>query len=121
MSTTDSPNSAEDSSSADVPASSADELATRLRLELERAVANAHRMQSELDELLVDPGVIQEDRDAAARSLEHARREVELARSAVDRLDSGIYDKCATCGGDIGEERLAAVAGVTTCVRCADS
>jgi DnaK suppressor protein len=121
MSTTDSSNSAEDSSSADATASSADERAARLRLELERAVDNAHRMQSEHDELLADPGVIQEDRDAATRSLEHARRELELARSAVERLDSGIYDKCATCGGDIGEERLAAVAGVTTCVRCAGS
>jgi DnaK suppressor protein len=121
MSTTDSSNSAEDSSSAETTASSADELATRLRLELERAVDNAHRMQSEHDELLADPGVIQEDRDAAARSLEHARRELELARSVVERLEAGIYDKCATCGGDIGEERLAAVAGVTTCVRCAGS
>jgi len=60
---------------------------------LERAVENAHRMQLEHDELLVDPGVIQEDRDAAARSLEHAasmtsarRAEATSAKNASPQL-----------------------------------
>ena len=77
-------------------------------------------MQTEHDELLADPGVIQEDRDAAARSLEYARRQLESARSAAERLDAGVYGACAKCGADIGEERLTALVDVTTCVRCAD-
>jgi DnaK suppressor protein len=116
MPTTGSANSANDSSRA----SSAHERAARVHLELERAADHADKMQSEHDEALADPGMIQEDRDATTRSLEYAQHELELARSAVERLEAGTYDQCATCGGDIGEERLAAVAGVTTCVRCAE-
>ena len=117
MPTTDSPNSAEDPSRA--TALRVEERTARLRLELERATEQVGRLQAEHDELLADPGVIQEDRDAVARSLEFARRELESTRSALERLDSGTYDRCATCGGDIGEERLAALVDVTTCVACA--
>ena len=117
MPTTDSTNSAEDPSRA--AALRKEERTTRLRLELERATEQVGRMQSDHDEMLADPGVIQEDRDAAARSLEFARREVESAQSALERLESGTYDRCATCGGAIGEERLAALVDVTTCVNCA--
>jgi DnaK suppressor protein len=93
--------------------------ATRLDAELERAIQHLASSQAEYDELLADPGVLQEDRDAAALLLEHARRQVESARSAVENFEAGGYGRCVNCGGDIGAERLAALVDVTTCVECA--
>ena len=39
----------------------------------------------------------------------------------ADRLAAGIYERCATCGGDIGRERLAARPTTDRCVACASS
>jgi RNA polymerase-binding transcription factor DksA len=96
-----------------------EEQAARVSHELDRATAHAANVQAEYDELMADPGVIQEDRDAAALLLEHARRRLDSAMSAVAQLDAGAYGRCARCGGDIGQERLAALVDVTTCVSCA--
>jgi RNA polymerase-binding transcription factor DksA len=91
----------------------------RLRAQLDRATRHVALVQAEYDEVLRDPGVIQEDRDTVALLLEQARRDLDQARAAVDRLDAGDYGRCVRCGGDIGSERLAAIVDVTTCVRCA--
>lgn len=97
----------------------ADELVDRVRERLERATDNVDALQAEYDELLTDPEVIQEDRDATALLLEHARAELVAARDAMTRLDDGTYGRCSRCGGDISPERLAALVDVTTCVACA--
>jgi RNA polymerase-binding transcription factor DksA len=91
----------------------------RLRAELERAEQHVAEAQAEYDLLLADPDVIQEDRDAAATVLGHARRQLESAREATVHLEAGTYGRCVTCGGDIGAERLAALVDVVTCVACA--
>ncbi len=96
-----------------------DDRAARLREQLDRATSHVEALQAEYDDLLADPGAIQEDRDATALLLEHARRELDEARAAVERLDEGSYGRCVKCGGEIGAERLAALVNVTTCVRCA--
>jgi RNA polymerase-binding transcription factor DksA len=93
--------------------------AERLRAELERAEEHVAEVQAEYDGLLADPDVIQEDRDSVALLLEHARRQLESARVAAARVEAGTYGRCATCGGDIGAERLAALVDVVTCVTCA--
>jgi RNA polymerase-binding transcription factor DksA len=111
--------SSADSSRPDADERRAHDHAARLRDELERAIQHADTAQAELDEALADPGVIQEDRDAAARLLEHARGQLESVRTAMAHLEAGTYGRCETCGGDIGEERLAALVNVTTCVNCA--
>jgi RNA polymerase-binding transcription factor DksA len=111
--------SAANSSRADARGHRSDERTSRLRHELQRTTQHVYRMQTDHDELLADPGVIQEDRDAATRALEYARRQLESARSAMERVDAGTHSRCAKCGNDIGEERLAALVDVTTCVRCA--
>jgi RNA polymerase-binding transcription factor DksA len=90
-----------------------------LREQLARATEQLAALQTEYDQLLADPDVIQEDRDATALLLEHARRQEAAARDAVSRLDDGSYGRCARCGDDIAPERLAALVDVTTCVRCA--
>lgn len=90
-----------------------------LRDQLARATEHVAALQTEFDELLADPEVIQEDRDAVALLLEHARNQLDSVRDAVARVEAGTYGRCVNCGGEIGAERLAALAGVTTCVRCA--
>lgn len=95
------------------------DLESRLREQLDHAIEHVETLQSEYNELLADPGVIQEDRDATAQLLEHARHQLDSARSALARFEAGSYGVCEKCGGEIGEERLAALVDVTTCVRCA--
>ena len=46
------------------------------------------------------------------------RREAEV-RAALDAVAGGGYGTCASCGGPIGEERLAARPATRLCVRCA--
>jgi RNA polymerase-binding transcription factor DksA len=96
-----------------------DELTARLEHELERATAHVTAQEAEYDVLLADPEVIQEDRDAAAVLLAHARQQLDAATTALERHRAGTYGRCVTCGGAIGEERLAALVDVTTCVSCA--
>lgn len=103
----------------DSAADPGDEYAVALHEEFERATARVAELQTDYDEMLADPAVIQEDRDATALVLEHARRQLEAAQAAVARLDAGAAGRCVKCGGEIGAERLEALVGVTTCVRCA--
>ncbi len=111
--------SAQGSSQPDPRDDSSQDQAARLRELLAQAELHAAESEAEFQDLLADDDVIQEDRDAAALLLEHARRQLEMARSAVEQLDAGSYGRCVKCGGDIGAERLAALVDVTTCVSCA--
>ena len=40
------------------------------------------------------------------------------AQHAVELRDQGSYGVCESCGGTIGEERLAAVPEATRCISC---
>lgn len=93
--------------------------AEQLRATLHEVTQRVAALQAEHDQLMGDPDAIQEDRDATALVLEHARRELATTREALARLDDGSYGRCTRCGNDIGAERLAAIANVTTCVQCA--
>ena len=42
----------------------------------------------------------------------------EQARHAAERREQGVDGRCESCGGPIGEERLAALPDATRCVRC---
>ena len=57
----------------------------------------------------------QETDELLRRRLE--RRLVDLDR-VNRRLEQGQYGKCESCGGDIPEERLAAVPDTTMCLAC---
>ncbi len=101
------------------PTNAADGLAVRLQDELARAGEHVASLEAEYEQLLADPEVIQEDRDAVRIVLEHARHQLASAAEAVAQLEAGTYGRCVRCGGEIGAERLAALVDVTTCVRCA--
>lgn len=92
--------------------------AERLHSDLDKARAQVELLEPAYAELLADPEVIQEDRDATRVLLEHARANLETARRAVERFDAGTYGTCVRCGGPIGDERLAALPEVETCVAC---
>jgi RNA polymerase-binding transcription factor DksA len=51
--------------------------------------------------------MIQNDEDAA-----------EAAEEALARIEAGTYERCASCGEDIGRERLEAIPATTVCVTC---
>ncbi|HET7420009.1 MAG TPA: TraR/DksA C4-type zinc finger protein [Candidatus Dormibacteraeota bacterium] len=42
----------------------------------------------------------------------------EQARRSAELRSQGSYGVCETCGGPIGEDRLAAVPEATRCIRC---
>ena len=47
------------------------------------------------------------------------RLELEAIRSALARIDDGIYGVCSRCGKVIEERRLEALPTATTCLACA--
>lgn len=55
----------------------------------------------------------------ADEAIERVRQEGERqARHAAALRDQGSYGRCETCGGPIGEDRLAAVPDATRCISC---
>jgi len=48
-----------------------------------------------------------------------ALKEIEQIRAALDRIDSGTYGDCVSCGEPISEERLKAVPHAARCMDCA--
>jgi RNA polymerase-binding transcription factor len=45
---------------------------------------------------------------------------IRVIQAALGRIDDGSYGVCVSCGGDIGEARLAAIPEATRCVNCAE-
>jgi len=59
------------------------------------------------------------ERAQVASMLEDARTHLEALDDAASRIVAGTYGVCEQCGGDIGQERLAARPSTTVCVDCA--
>jgi RNA polymerase-binding transcription factor DksA len=51
--------------------------------------------------------------------LDQARTHVAAVDAALDRLATGDYGRCTTCGDPIAPERLTARPEATQCIRCA--
>ncbi|KAA0232237.1 MAG: RNA polymerase-binding transcription factor DksA [Acidimicrobiales bacterium] len=101
------------SPSSDVPA-----VGQRLRAELAAATEHYNQLKQDHEELLVDPAVIQEDRDASAQVLAAARIAMETAAAAVARWEDGTYGRCEVCGSEIPAERLEAFPEASRCMAC---
>lgn len=50
-----------------------------------------------------------------------ARRDLAAVDRAVDRLATGSYGRCVSCGNNIGDARLEALPSAETCIACATS
>ncbi|WP_339641358.1 TraR/DksA C4-type zinc finger protein [uncultured Porticoccus sp.] len=48
-----------------------------------------------------------------------ARQELSLVNRALERIQSGTYNLCSQCGGEIALERLRAVPYTNLCIACA--
>ncbi len=94
------------------------EIGRQLRADLDDAVQQAAALEAEFTGLLADEDAIQEDRDASAILLTHARERLVEAQRAMERFDAGVYGLCVQCNQPIGAARLAAIVGVERCVAC---
>jgi DnaK suppressor protein len=59
------------------------------------------------------------ERQHIAALAAQARQHLAAIDAALTKINSGIYEICDMCGGEIGEERLAARPASLICVRCA--
>ena len=59
------------------------------------------------------------EREHAAALAGQARQHLAAIDAAVRRLDAGSYGTCTSCGGPIGDARLAARPAADTCITCA--
>jgi RNA polymerase-binding protein DksA len=48
-----------------------------------------------------------------------ARQELSLVNRALERIESGTYNLCSQCGGEISLQRLQAVPYTNLCIDCA--
>lgn len=55
----------------------------------------------------------------AQKSEQMKQREIVMIRSALDRLESGDFGFCVSCGEEIAPKRLAIDATIPTCIACA--
>ena len=59
------------------------------------------------------------ERAQVVSMLEAARKQLGALDDAASRIDAGTYGVCEHCGGDIGDERLAARPSARLCIDCA--
>jgi DnaK suppressor protein len=59
------------------------------------------------------------ERAQVSALLSQARDDLVALDAALDRIDNGTVETCVVCGGPIAFERLLALPGVRTCVKCA--
>jgi len=60
------------------------------------------------------------ENDEVLEALEvRTRDRIDEIRSALRRLEEGVHDRCATCGGAIQPERLEVLPTTTLCLSCA--
>ena len=109
-----------------------DEHAARRRLEGERlrlqaawdllheAVAGTQQEHtgelSGFDEHLADTATDTLDREVDLSLIHDVEHELRAIAAAEARIAAGTYGRCETCGGPIGDERLAAVPWATRCL-----
>lgn len=59
------------------------------------------------------------ERARVAGLLARSRRQANELEAAVARAADGSYGTCASCGGEVGSERLAALPATRLCIDCA--
>lgn len=110
----------------------AQDLLTLLEERRQRALRRRDALRSDFDDIVErssdasrddehDPEgtTIAFERAQVAALVSAAEQELVDVDRAVERVRSGIHDRCETCGGEIPEERLRARPATRTCVTCA--
>ncbi|HEY0519748.1 MAG TPA: TraR/DksA C4-type zinc finger protein [Ilumatobacteraceae bacterium] len=83
------------------------------------SIVDAAELTSTDDEHDPEGTTIAYERAQVSALLDQARDDLVALDVAVARVDAGLADVCAVCGGSVGIDRLLALPGVVTCVRCA--
>ena len=65
-----------------------------------------------------DRASLEADRNFMLRIRDRENKLIKKIREAVERIDSGTYGICETCGEDIAIERLRARPVTTQCIEC---
>jgi DnaK suppressor protein len=65
-----------------------------------------------------DRASLESDRNFELRIRDRERKLISKMRDAIQRIDSGTYGICSSCGGDISEKRLTARPVTTLCIDC---
>ena len=89
-----------------------------LTREFDEVVA-ASRSSNADDEHDPEGATIAFERQQVAALLDQARARLADVDAALARAEAGDYGRCATCGGPIAPERLAARPQARTCISCA--
>jgi DnaK suppressor protein len=91
---------------------------------LEELTAEANKSVGSISDLnekyydLVDQAMVEADIDFSVRLRERQGKLIDKIKSALERLDQGIYGICEECGEEIGEKRLEARPVTTLCINC---
>jgi len=94
-------------------------LEARLSVLEERLAEFQETLREPEDENLEEQALDLDEDDVLDRLAHAGRDEARLIRAALERIDSGSYGVCASCGKPIGERRLRALPEATTCLPCA--
>ena len=100
---------------------------SEIRTELEAKLKELEARVNAVDNSLSKPGDADAEEDALSKVDDEVLNKIGNAtlaelhevRLALNRLDSGQYGICTTCGQQINPERLEALPFATTCVGCA--
>ena len=65
-----------------------------------------------------DRASLESDRNFMLRIRDRERKLISKIKSALERIDSGEFGICESCGDDIGEERLNVRPVTTLCIAC---
>lgn len=65
-----------------------------------------------------DRGTASSERETAATLSDHARRLLDDIDEALRRIDDGTFGVCASCGKNIGFDRLEAIPAAALCMDC---
>ena len=65
-----------------------------------------------------DRASLESDRNFMLRIRDRERKLLAKIRGALERIESGDFGICESCGDDIGEERLKARPVTTLCISC---
>jgi DnaK suppressor protein len=98
----------------------------RIKAELQAKLKALYARGLEIEGVLSDPGssdweenaVEMENDEAWAAVGDVTKAEIREIRLALQRIDRGSYGKCASCGIQIGKERLEALPWTSYCARC---
>jgi DnaK suppressor protein len=90
-----------------------------LRSRLERVQADLRRETNPLPADSADAAITLENDEILVAIRGSAQSELASIRAALERLESGMYAICETCGIDIDPERLKVVPYASQCAACA--